>query len=210
MTVQKNSKMRQLIRKLNTVRRTQKQQIDILCNDILAAHGDFIKYLNNFRFIADFYENLLEATNLGSLASAAGEFLTENIAGCSAVIIFTASDVPQVNFYTKDPSLEDISSNISPQLTAKMVAAVCQSSRVCSADELCSMGFFASPAVLKRISLAAIGLNNTGPALGMILLYRSADKPFSNSELANVLSVTKGLAKAVKALQPAAPCNSLA
>ncbi len=210
MAVQKNSKMRQLIRKLNTVRRTQKQQIDILCNDILTAHGDFIKHLNNFRFIADFYENLLEATNLGSLASAAGEFLTENIAGCSVVIIFTASDVPQVNFYSKDPSLEDISSNISPQLTAKMVKAVCQSSRVCSVDELCSMGFFASPAVLKRISLAAIGLNNTGPALGMILLYRPADKPFSNSELANVLSVTKGLAKTVKILQPADPCDSLA
>lgn len=210
MTVQKNSKMRQLIRKLNTVRRTQKQQIDILCNDILAAHGDFIKHLNNFRFTADFYENLFGATSLDSLAAAAGGFLTENIAGCSAVIIFTTSDVPQINFYSKDPSLEDINSNISPQLTAKMVEAVCQSSRICSADELCSMGFFASPAVLKRISLAAIGLNNTGSALGMILLYRPADKPFSNSELTNVSSVVKGLAKAVKALQPADSCNSLA
>jgi hypothetical protein len=71
------------------------------------------------------------------------------------------------------------------------------------------MGFFASPAVLKRISLAAIGLNNTGPALGMILLYRSADRPFSNSELANVSSVVKGLAKAVKAMQTADACDSM-
>jgi hypothetical protein len=206
---QKNSKIRQLVRKLNRIRRTQKQQIDILCNDILAAHGDFINHLNNFRFTADFYENLLEATNLDSLAASAGEFLAENIEGCSVAIIFTASDVPQISFYSKDPHLEDIGSYINPQLTAKMVEAVCQNSRICLSDELCGMGFFASPAVLKRISLAAIGLNNTGPALGMILLYRSADKPLSNSELLHVSSVVKGLARAVKALQSADRCDSL-
>lgn len=210
MTVQKNSKMRQLIRKLNTARRTQKQQIDILCNDILAAHSDFIKHLNNFRFTADFYENLLGAASLDSLAEAAGEFIIENIADCSAAVVFTSPYATQVKCYSKDSSLEDIKQNISPQLTAKMVEAVCQSSRVCSADELCSMGFFASPAILKKISVAAIGLNNTGPALGMILLCRSADKPFSKSELTNVSSIIKGLAKAVKSLQPADSCNSIA
>jgi hypothetical protein len=72
------------------------------------------------------------------------------------------------------------------------------------------MGFFAGPAVLKRISLAAIGLNNTGPALGMILLYRSSDKPLPHSELSVASSVVKGLAKAVKALQSADRCDSIA
>lgn len=201
--------MYQLVRKLNTVRRTQKQQIDILCHDILAAHGDFIKHLNNFRFTADFYENLLEATNFDLLAHRAGEFLAENIAGCSVAIVLTVCDTPLIKFYSKDAHLEDIGPHLSGQLTVKMVEAVCQSSRICSADELCSMGFFASPAVLKRISLAAIGLNSTGPALGMILLYRSVNKPFSNSELANVSSVVNGLAKAVKAMQPADACDSM-
>jgi hypothetical protein len=207
---QKNSKMRQLIRKLNNIRRTQKQQIDILCNDILAAHGDFINHLKSFRFAADFYERLLDATNLDTLAASTSEFFAENIKGCSVAIILTISDVPQIHFYSKDPSLEDIPSHISPHLTAKMVESVCQSSQICRADELCRMGFFAGPAVLKRISLAAIGLNNTGPVLGMILLYRPADKPLRDVELAQVVSVVKGFAKAVKSLQNAGSCHNIA
>lgn len=209
MKEERNSKLRQLVRKLNRIRRGQKQQIDILCNDILAAHGDFISHLKNFRFAADFYENLLGAANLDSLAAAAGEFLTENTAGCNVAIIFTTSNAPQIHFYSKDPRLEDVPSHIAPHLTTKMVESVCQSSQICRADDLCRMGFFAGPAVLKRITLAAIGLNNTGPALGMILLYRPADKPFSNSELSIASSVVKGFAKAVNALQNASRCDSV-
>jgi hypothetical protein len=63
------------------------------------------------------------------------------------------------------------------------------------------MGFFASPAVLKKISLAAIGLNKAGPALGMLILYRSAAKPLQKSELARIASVTPGLATALKNMQ---------
>jgi hypothetical protein len=207
---EQNSRLRQLVRKLNRVRRVQKQQIDILCNDILSAHGDFVNHLKSFRFAADFYESLLGAANLDAIAAITGEFFTENIAGCSAAIIFTTSDSPQMYFHSKDHNLEDIPSHFSPDLTPKMVEAVCQSSQICSADDLCRMGFFAGPAVLKRITLAAIGLNNTGPALGMILVYRCADKPLSNSELSIVSSVVKGIAKAVKTLQSASRCDSIA
>jgi hypothetical protein len=206
----KNSKTRQLVRKLNNIRRIQKQKIDILCNDIITAHGVFINNLKSFRFAADFYENLLDAMNLDALAASAGEFFAENIEGCSIAIIFTTPDAPEIHFYSKDPRLEDIPSHLSLHLTAKMVESVCQSSRICSADELCRMGFSAGPAVLKRISLAAIGLNNAGPALGMILLYRSADKPLCNSELSQVASVVKGLSRAVKALRGARTCDSIA
>lgn len=209
MKEESNSRLRQLVRKLNNIRRIQKQKIDILCNDIIAAHGTFINNLKSFQFAADFYENLLDAVNLDALAASAGEFFAENLEGCSIAIIFTAPDAPQIHFYSKDPRLEDIPSHLCPHLTAKMVESVCQSSRICSADELCRMGFFAGPAVLKRISLAAIGLNNTGPALGMILLYRSADNPLSDSELSVVASVAKGLARAAKALCGERTCDSI-
>jgi fructose-1,6-bisphosphatase len=55
---ERNIKLRQVIRKLNNVKRSQKKQIDILCNDILKAHTDFISHLKNFQFAADFYENI--------------------------------------------------------------------------------------------------------------------------------------------------------
>ena len=207
MKEEKNSRLHQLVRKLNKIRKAQKKQIDILCNDILSAHGDFINHLKSFRFAADFYESLLGAANLDAIAASAGEFFIQNTAGCSVATIFTTSDSLSIHFYSADRQLEDIPSHLRQTLTSKMVESVCHSSKVCCADDLCKMGFFAGPAILKRISLAAIGLNNAGPALGMILLYRSADKPLSNSELTVVSSAVKGLAKAVKALQHA---NSVA
>jgi len=207
---QRNVRVKQLVRTLNKIRRTQKRQIDILCNDILKAHGEFISHLKNFRFAADFFENLLEATNLDRLARSAGEFLTENIDDCSVAVIFTTTAAPEIHFYSHSPQLEDIPSQLSPCLTTKIVEAVCHSSRICTSDDLCEMEFFAGPAVLKKISLAAIGLNNSGPALGMILLYRSADNPFSSNELANVFSVTKGLSRAVKAIRGSTTCESYA
>jgi hypothetical protein len=82
-----------------------------------------------------------------------------------------------------------------------MVQMVCQTGKICTADELCTMGFFAGPAVLKKISLAVIGLNKAGPALGMIILYRSAEKPLSNSEQAQASSIVGGLSIALKNLQ---------
>jgi hypothetical protein len=188
----------------------QKQKIDILCNDILKAHSGFINHLKDFRFAADFFENLLEATTSDGLARCAGEFLTENIDDCSVAVIFTTASVPEIHFYSHSPQLEDVASQLSPCLTAKLVESVCHSSQICTSDDLCEMEFFAGPAVLKKISLAAIGLNNSGPALGMLLLYRSADSPFSQTELTQVSSITKGLSKAVKAMHGKTTCNNYA
>jgi hypothetical protein len=206
----RNSKLRQIVRKLNRIRRRQKQQIDILCNDILGAHGEFIKHLKNFRFAADFFENLLDATNLDSLARATGEFLTKNINDCNIAVIFATTASPEIHFFSTSPKLEDIPSQLGPCLTTKLVEAVCHSSRICTCEELCRMEFFASPAILKKISLAAIGLNNSGPALGMLLIYRSADSPLNNSELTQVSSVIKGLSKAVKSLRGTTTCDNYA
>jgi hypothetical protein len=207
---QRNARVKQLVRTLNKVRRTQKQKIDILCNDILKAHGEFINHLKNFRFAADFFENLLQAATPDSLARCAGEFLTENIDDCSVAVIFTTATAPEIHFYSHSPQLEDIPSQLSPCLTTKLIEAVCHSSQVCDCDDLCEMEFFAGPAVLKKISLAAIGLNNSGPALGMLLLYRPADSPFSKTELTQVSSITKGLSKAVKALHGKTTCDNYA
>ena len=204
----RNTKYRQLIRKLNGIRKEQARKIDILCNDILAAHGGFINHLKNFRFAADFYESILGINNTDLLAKAVGEFFTNNLNGVNAAVVFMVSGQPQIHIYATDPCLEEIPSQISPYLTARMVQMVCQTGKICTADELCTMGFFAGPAVLKKISLAAIGLNKAGPPLGMIILYRSAEKPFTNSELSQVSSVVGGLSTALKNLQNIdTPCD---
>ena len=207
MKEERNTRLRQLVKKLNLIRKSQKKQIDILCNDILSAHNEFINHLKNFQFAADFYENILGITSLEQLAKAAGEYFTTNLEDINAAVIFMAGGQPQVHIYSTDSTLEDIPSQIGPYLSARMVQQICQTGKVCTADQLCEMGFFASPAVLKKISLAAIGLNKTDPALGMIIIYRSSSQPLSKCELTRISSITPGLSTALKNMQNSDTCD---
>ena len=59
------------------------------------------------------------------------------------------------------------------------------------------MGLSANPAMLKKLSIAAIPLSRVGPSVGVILLYRSAENPLRPKELSRIASVTIGLGKAI-------------
>lgn len=201
MKEERNTRLRRMVRQLNQVRRSQKKQIDILCNDILSAHSDFINHLKNFQFVADFYENILGTNNPEQLAKAIGEYFVNNLKNINAAVVFLTAGTPQVHVFSTDKQLSDIPSQINPYLSTRMVQMVCQSGKICMAEELCKMEFFASPVVLKKISLAAIGLNKSGPALGMIILYRSASQPFSSYELTQASSIVAGLCTALKNMQ---------
>lgn len=201
MKEERNTKLREVIRRLNQIKRSQKKQIDILCSDILKAHAEFISHLKNFQFAADFYESILGITSSEQLARAVGEYFTANLDEINMAIVFMSANRPQIYIYSTDSALEDIPNQLGPYITPRMVQLVCQTGNVCSSDQLCEMGFFASPAVLKKISLAAIGLNNAGPALGMLIVYRSAKEPLSKCELMKIASVMPGISTALKNIQ---------
>jgi len=198
---EKKTRLRKLVRKLNQVKRSQKKQIDILCRDILSAHSDFINHLKNFQFAADFYESILGLNTPEHLAKAVGEYFITAVEDINLAIVFLSANHPQIYLYTTDSSLEDIPGQIGPYLTPRMVQLVCQSGKICTADQLCEMGFFAGPGVLKKISLAAVGLNKAGPSLGMLVFYRSSSRPLTSLEMTKFASITSGLSIALKNMQ---------
>ncbi|MEN6384818.1 MAG: hypothetical protein ABFD79_06435 [Phycisphaerales bacterium] len=201
MKEERNIRLRKLVGKLNQVKRSQKKQIDILCNDMFSAHTNFIDTLKNFQFAADFYENILGITSPEQLAKNVGKYFTANLNDINMAIVFMSLGRPQIYIYSIDSALEEIPSLIGPDISGRMVQLVCQSGKICTSDQLCEMGFFATPAVLKKISLAAIGLNKAGPALGMLVLYRSCEDPLKKGELAKIASITPGLSTALKNMQ---------
>ena len=56
---QRNTKLRLLFKKLNKERKRQAEKIDILCNDLIAAHRVFIKKLDAVGTTAQFYKSIL-------------------------------------------------------------------------------------------------------------------------------------------------------
>ena len=76
---QRHRRLHLLIGKLNKERRRQAQKIDILCNDFVSAHRDFIERLNIINFTANFYEAIVGTTDLRSLLYTAGKLIKEEI-----------------------------------------------------------------------------------------------------------------------------------
>ena len=67
-----------MIRKFNKQRKKQAMQIDILCNDIMTAHKDFLKALRTIGFAADFYNAIVGLTDLNELLCTAGSYIQKH------------------------------------------------------------------------------------------------------------------------------------
>ena len=76
---QRYRRLRLLIGELNKERKRQAKKIDILCNDFISAHRDFIKRLNTINFTANFYEAIVGTTDLSGLLYTAGKLIKDEI-----------------------------------------------------------------------------------------------------------------------------------
>ena len=200
MDKQRVKRIRRLVSELNRARRTQAKKIDILCRDMAGAHEKFIKHLRRFCFTAEFYETIVGIDDLAILLNTAGSFITSQTAHANLAIMLSGSQHFDLHL-TKENSDDTVDlAKLQCCFDDAIVKSICHSNRICSAEDMIQMGLAASPAMLNKISIAAIGLNNVGPALGIIVLYRSKDKPFKRAELAQIAAITPGFTKAIKAV----------
>jgi hypothetical protein len=79
----RQKRLRLLLSKLNKERKKQSKKIDIICNDLISAHRDFIKRLNTISFATNFYESLIGITELNKLLYTASELIKNEIIDAS-------------------------------------------------------------------------------------------------------------------------------
>lgn len=99
---QRHRRLRLLIGKLNKERRKQAQKIDILCNDFVSAHRDFIERLNTINFTANFYEAIVGTTDLRSLLYTAGKLIKDEIPESNVAFFVLGSSFHRNHVLQKD------------------------------------------------------------------------------------------------------------
>jgi hypothetical protein len=82
----RQKRLRLLISKLNKERKKQSKKIDIICNDLISAHRDFIKRLNTISFATYFYESIIGITELNKLLFTASNLIKNEIIDASPTI----------------------------------------------------------------------------------------------------------------------------
>ena len=190
----RHQRLQSLIKKLNSERKKQAKQIDILCNDIISAQRDFIKRLKTIDFRANFYESILGATDLNCLLAASATIIKDETNDANITFFLRNTDTFEIYTFDENP---DGKHNIESCFSQELMNNICMSNRICKTEDMFAMGLHGNWTSLNTISAAAIPLSSAGSVLGFILMYRSSAKKLTQEEIKNISSISQGLAQAI-------------
>ena len=194
---QRQQRLRLLVKKLNRERKRQASQIDILCNDLIAAHRSFVERLNGVSFAASFYKNLLGESDLRRLLLRAGRLLEKELPSANITFFLRQPEgccIP--TFESQDALLvegQPLESHFHPVL----VDGICKANRPCTLNDLLEMGLEGDRHELNEVSMATLPLSDLGRSLGFVFLYRPMPCRLRPDELHKAGLITCGLSHAI-------------
>jgi hypothetical protein len=197
-------RVRQVVRGLNRARRVQAKKIDILCNDMVSAHRDFIERLKPLTFSVQFYEAILGCGDLNVLVERVGAMIGTAAPEASVAIFLLSGEGYELHISGENRPIEVDAGSFEGCFTAHLVARLSGCGRICMLEDMLGMGLRSDLAGLEGLSAASVPLSNFGRVFGFILLYRTADKGLTGGELAKVSAIVPGLSSAINGIQTAA------
>lgn len=202
MAARNNKRALSVCRALRARQQKQARQIDILCNDMIAAHREFSLKMARLNFAVTFYEELLSADDRGDVLDVAVRCIRTHIEEAGAAIFLLEDN--GFDMYVADASPGDPAEceSFRDWFTRRLVDHISRTNRVCSLEQLLRMGLQGPPAILKTLSAAAVPLGRFGQGLGFIFIYRHAHRPLSAEELSRVAGISSGLRDALHRFIP--------
>lgn len=171
--------------------------MDLICNDLIAAHRSFIKSLNDFSFAANFYESIIGRTELKDLFNVAGRLIKDQIGDANVIFFLRQQDSFEMYTACGIQKYPPENQALESFFTAELVDNICKSNKLCTINDLLEMGLQANPGILNKISAVTIPLIISGTSLGFILIYRSSQQKLGIEDVNNIRAVASGLAQAV-------------
>jgi hypothetical protein len=194
---QRHKRLRLLTKKLNKERKKQAKKIDILCNDLIAAQRGFIKKLNTITFTTNFYETIIGTADLSSLILAAAQCIKDELSDANIAFFLRSADNFELHMFETDHPATSQKQQLESCFTPELVENICKSNKICTLDDMLSMGLAGNPTCINKLSAATIPLGHIGPSLGFILIYRSSKNKLNTEELNHISAITIGLSKAI-------------
>jgi len=190
-----------LIRRLNKIRHQQAKKVDILCNDMVSAHADFIRQLRSLNFSIDFYESILGHQDMTTLLDIVVEHIRNHVNNANVLVFLINRDGYEIHIGHDDEPIEIDIQKIESYFTDELVGSISRSNRACSLDEMFEVGLQANLQELSKVSAAAIPLGGFGSPVGFILVCRPAACKITSREIENITSITPGLTRAIRLCQ---------
>ncbi|MBN2180529.1 MAG: hypothetical protein JW715_01350 [Sedimentisphaerales bacterium] len=197
----KNKRLRLLIKKLNKERKKQAQQIDILCNDLIAAQRDFVKRLKTVSFVANFYESIIGATDLNHLLYTAAELIKEQVDSADVTFFLSQTETFEQHSLESGYAVEYGQERFGNYFSPELIENICASNKVCTLEDMFAMGLQGNLVELSKISAVTVPLDCSCSLSGFMLVYRSSDKKMTADEINKISAITYGLSRAIASCQ---------
>ena len=201
MSVRRNERALRVIRNLRLRQKRYTQKIDILCRDIVGAHGDFIEKLSIMNFSLQFQESLLGLKDVSGILDAATGFFRNHLQDTSVAIFMIDPRGFDIHFAVAPESPVIEKTQFESWFTPQVVNEISRCRQICSLQQLLGMGLQASPNALKHIAIAAVPLGQISKTLGFVLLYRPAQLPYTPQELSKAAAAMPALRIAIQRIQ---------
>lgn len=195
---QRHIRLRRLTKELNKRRKRQARQIDILCNDFIAAQKDFIKKLNIINFTSGFYESILGATDLNGLLYTTVKLIKEEIENANVTFFLRQAETFEVHIFESVSPVTLAKQHLENCFSPELMDNICQANKVCTIADMFELGLEGNLGGLKNISAVTVPLSGNGSSQGFILIYRPSEKQIRPDDLKNISAVTSGLSQAIQ------------
>ncbi len=193
----RHKRLRLLISRLNKERKRQGKQIDILCNDFVSAQKDFLKALKVISFTADFYESIIGLTDLNELLCNAGNLIKDHVSEVNVAFFLLQPYNFELHIFESNQPIDLEDRRIENLFTTELVNNISNSNKICTLDDMLTMGLQCNPSFLQKVAIAGVPLNHHNCSLGFILLYRQFRNPFTSEELKSIVQISPGLARSI-------------
>lgn len=194
-------RVRLLVRELNKARRVQSKKIDILCNDMVSVHGDFVGQLMSLEFMSSFYRGLLGCTDLTAVLDAGVKMIGDGVSRSNVAIFLLESEGFELHLSDGEVPIEVHDRSFAGYFTAEVVRNICAKGQICRLEDMFEAGLTDKATQLGEISAVAMPLKRVGPSMGFILIYGELDKKPKKEELQRIASITPGLCAAIESCQ---------
>lgn len=194
----RHNRLRLLLKNLNKQRKKQAKQIDILCNDFVAAQKDFIGKLNVIHFTADFYESIVGTTSLSALLHTTVARIKDELGEASVTFFLRQEDNFELHIFEASSPRPADARNLENQFSPELMDSICRANRICTLDDMLNMGLRVNASHLNMLSAVTLPLGVLSSSEGFILLYRSSHQhglePYHLNKLA---AIRHGLSRAI-------------
>jgi hypothetical protein len=194
----RHKRLRLLLKRLNKERKTQAQKIDILCNDLVGAHRQFINKLNSVSFKAAFYESIISVNNINDLLYRTSKSIEQLLPRTNTAFFLRQQEGFKMYLFESKKPISLNKKSLENYFSDEIVENICKTNRICSIEDMLTMGFETNPTILNRLSAFTIPLGRFGPSQGFILIYRPAEIKLTATDLDKVCAITTGLSTAIK------------